>query len=53
MGTLFATYAVAWAAVAAYIARLAIENARLARRLQRLEEQADGTDARAKPKLAG
>jgi CcmD family protein len=38
MGTLLATYAVAWAVVVAYVARLAIENNRLSRRLERLEE---------------
>ena len=37
METLLATYALAWAAVSAYTIRLAAANARLARRLERLE----------------
>lgn len=37
METLLATYAIAWAAVSAYVIRLAVTNARLARRLNRLE----------------
>lgn len=37
METLLATYAVAWAAVSAYMIRLAAANARLSRRLDRLE----------------
>ena len=37
METLLVTYAVAWAAVSAYAAWLAIGNGRLTRRLERLE----------------
>lgn len=37
METLLATYAIAWAAVSAYVIGLAAANARLARRLERLE----------------
>jgi CcmD family protein len=37
METLLATYAVAWAAVSVYVIGLAVANARLARRLKRLE----------------
>ena len=37
MGTLLAAYAVAWAAVTAYVSWLAISNGRLARRVEGLE----------------
>jgi CcmD family protein len=37
METLLAAYAVAWAAVSAYVLWLAAGNVRLARRLERLE----------------
>ena len=37
METLLATYAVAWAAVTAYVSWLAAANGRLARRVERLE----------------
>jgi hypothetical protein len=37
METLLTTYAVAWAAVSAYVIGLAVANARLAGRLKRLE----------------
>ena len=37
METLLATYAVAWAAVSAYVLLLTAANGRLARRLERLE----------------
>jgi len=37
METLLASYAVAWAAVSAYVVWLAVGNARLSRRLERLE----------------
>jgi CcmD family protein len=38
MATLFGTYAAAWAAVAAYVARLALTNRRLSQRLDELEK---------------
>jgi CcmD family protein len=37
METLIATYIVAWAAVSGYVVWLTVANARLARRLERLE----------------
>jgi len=37
MGTLFATYAVAWAAVTTYVSLLVAANVRLARRVKSLE----------------
>lgn len=37
METLLAAYAIAWAAVTAYVVWLAVGNGRLARRLERLE----------------
>lgn len=52
METLLATFAVAWAAVSIYAAWLAVENGRLARRLEQLEdvvrEQQGTTVSRAK-----
>jgi CcmD family protein len=41
METLLAVYAVAWAAVSAYVSWLAVANRRLARRLERLETLVD------------
>jgi CcmD family protein len=40
METLLIMFAVAWAAIGAYAGRLAVENGRLARRLEQLERAA-------------
>jgi CcmD family protein len=44
MGTLILAYLVGWVAVSAYIAWLAVENGRLARRLEELEALARQRD---------
>jgi hypothetical protein len=49
MATLFVTYAVAWAAVAAYVARLAIVNHRLSRRLTQLKDAIEAEASRPIP----
>lgn len=51
METMLATYAVAWAAVGLYVAWLARQNGRLARRMEQLEhaagEERDPVETRA------
>lgn len=55
MGTLLATYALAWAAVGAYVARLVIGSRRLSRRLERLEKTVgnEPADCASPQRLAG
>lgn len=50
MGTLLATYAVAWAAVTTYVSWLAAANGRLARRVESLEARLGGQRVDETPK---
>lgn len=49
MDTLHVTYAVAWSAMACFALKLAMANARLSRRLARLEAQARETPPTTEP----